>query len=152
MIRIDNIVGTVSDPKIKGAVHRLAHEGRVEFVHIAPADLERRRLLAKSDSGAEVAIALPRDQKLTDGAILHLDGTKAIVVRAEPERWLRVRVQSPADGLALGYCAGNMHWRVRFDGGDLLIALNNPTETYLARIEPLLSDGRAVVMGEEGSE
>jgi urease accessory protein len=50
----------------------------VEFVGIAPVDLDRRRLLARTDGGEEVAIALPRDQKLYDGAVLVLDDHRAV--------------------------------------------------------------------------
>jgi len=149
MVRIENISGSLVDPAVERAVHQLDHKGLVEFVHIAQADLERRRILALTDKGEEVAISLPRDQKLFDGAVLHLDPERAIVVRAEAERWLRTRPASIEDAMVLGYCAGNMHWRVRFDGAELLIALHGPVETYLSRIQPLISSGK-VTVAEEG--
>ena len=43
----------------------------------------------------------------------------------------------------LGYFVGNLHWRVRFDGPLLVIALEGPEEDYLARLRPFLESGRA---------
>ena len=62
----------------------------------------------------------------------------------EDESWLRLRPRDAASALELGYNAGNLHWRVRFDDGDLLVALEGPKEDYLARIEPLLAAGRVI--------
>jgi urease accessory protein len=50
--------------------------------------------------------------------------------------------------LELGYHAGNLHWRVRFDGGDLLVALDGPRESYIARLEDLMADGKVEVVGD----
>ena len=46
------------------------------------------------------------------GAILVLDESRAIIVRSETERWLRLEPRSIADAIELGYQAGNLHWRV----------------------------------------
>ena len=48
-----------------------------------------------------------------------------------------------AAALELGYLAGNMHWRVRFQGTVLEIALEHAEEAYLSRLAPLLDSGRA---------
>ncbi|HIC72256.1 MAG TPA: urease accessory protein UreE, partial [Alphaproteobacteria bacterium] len=42
----------------------------------------------------------------------------------------------------LGYFSGNLHWRVRFEGNELKIALEGPEETYLKRLQPFLETGR----------
>lgn len=149
MIRIERVLGSRSDAVLHDAIHHLEHHGAVEFVGIAPADLDRRRLLARTDGGEEVAIALPRDQKLFDGAVLVLDDRRALIVRAGAQRWLRVSPASPADALELGYHAGNLHWRVRFDGADLLVALDGPAAAYAARIEPLVGAGRVALSEED---
>lgn len=149
MVRIEGIVGSLDDSAIEHAVHDLDHEGRVEVVRVSQTDLERRRLLAQTDKGEEVAICLPRDQKLFDGAVLYLEPGRAIIVRAEAERWLRASPATAEDALSLGYCAGNLHWRVRFDGSALLIALHGPVESYLARIQALIDEGRIAVVEED---
>jgi urease accessory protein len=71
-----------------------------------------------------------------------------VIVRAGAQRWLRVRPATASAALELGYHAGNLHWRVRFDGSDLLIALEGPADTYAARIEPMVSAGQ-VTLSEE---
>ena len=59
------------------------------------------------------------------------------------ERWLELAPRDTTAALELGYFAGNLHWRVRFDGAHILIALEGPEADYLARLKPFLDDGRA---------
>jgi urease accessory protein len=148
MLFVETLLGARTDPGLHDRLHDLEHHGAVEVVQIASADLDRRRLLARTEKGEEVAIALPRDQKLFDGAVLLLDETRAIIVRAGEQRWLRLSPHSASDALELGYHAGNLHWRVRFDGDDLLVSLDGPVATYVARIEPMIDGGRVAVSEE----
>jgi urease accessory protein len=150
MLRVEKLVGARTDPGLHERLHHLEHHGAVEVVEVATVDLDRRRLLARTEKGEEVAITLPRDQKLFDGAVLLLDDLRAIVVRAGEQRWLRLSPHSASDALELGYHAGNLHWRIRFDGDDLLVSLDGPAETYVARIEPMIEAGRVTVS--EGTE
>jgi len=142
MPRIAHVLGSRFDPEFSEKLHDLAHRNAVEVVVVAVADLARRRLLATTDRGVEIAIALPRSERLYDGALLYLDDDRAVVVKAAGERWLRCEPVSTADAIELGYHAGNLHWRVRFDGNTLLIALEGRVEDYIARIEPMVSAGR----------
>jgi len=144
MLHISRIVGHMADPDLESRVHHADHHGGVDMVTIAPEDLERRRLKAITDSGRQLAIALPRDQKLADGAILLLSDEQAVVVRAGTQRWLRLTPVSKSDAVELGYNAGNLHWRVKFEGAELLVACNGEERTYLDRIRPMLDDGRVV--------
>lgn len=149
MLRVDRLIGARTDPTLHDRLHRLEHRGAVDVVRIATADLDRRRFLARSEKGEEVAITLPREQKLFDGAVLLLDDTRALIVRAGEQRWLRLSPGRANDALELGYHAGNLHWRVRFEGADLLVSLEGPAAAYLARIRPLIEAGR-VKISEEG--
>src|SRR3979490_2747115 len=88
MLRIDNVLGSRLETAFSEQIHRLEHRGSVDVVNIPVADLARRRLLANTRGGEELAIALPRHQKLFDGAVLLIDGERAIVVRAATERWM----------------------------------------------------------------
>jgi urease accessory protein len=142
MIRINSVLGSHADPAFHDRLHHLEHEGAVAVVTVATDDLDRRRLRVTSDAGEDVAISLPRDQKLFDGAVLLLEEDRALVVRAGVQRWLRISPRTAGDALELGYHCGNLHWRVRFDGADVLVALNGPVETYLARIEPMIAADR----------
>jgi urease accessory protein len=142
MLRIEHVLGSRLAPELSEALHRLAHRGAIDVVHVPSVDLERRRLLISTCSGEKLAIALPRNQKLFDGAVLLLDDVRAIVVRAAPERWLRLEPHSIRDAVELGYHVGNLHWRVRFAGEALLVALEAPPEEYMARLEGLIQPRR----------
>ncbi|MGA7323290.1 MAG: urease accessory protein UreE [Rhodomicrobium sp.] len=145
MLRIESIIGSSSDEVLEDKLHYLDHSGIIEFVVVQQDDLERRRLRARTEAGEEVAITLPRDQRLYDGAVLYLDEHRAIIIRSGDQRWLRFSPRTAADALELGYAAGNLHWRVRFDGRDLMVAQNGPKDTYLARLQHLISVGRVNV-------
>ncbi len=75
--------------------------------------------------------------------MLVLEDTRAVVVRLAAERWLALAPRDSAAALELGYFAGNLHWRVRFAGERLLVALEGPEDDYLVRLKPFLDDGRA---------
>lgn len=148
---LSGIVGDRADPDIADRLHRIEHVGRVEILSVAPADMARKRLRGVTDAGTECAIAIPREASLVDGAVLLLESRRAIIVRSKDQRWLRLRPMSPAAALELGYHAGNLHWRVRFDGADLLVAIEVPVARYLARIATLTDRG-LVVAGDLAGE
>ncbi len=137
MLRIDRVLGSRLETAFSEAIHRLEHRGAVDVVNIPVADLDRRRLLATTQAGEELAIALPRHQKLFDGAVLLIDDARAIVVRAATERWMRLE--------ELGYHAGNLHWRVRFQGEALFVALEGRPEDYTARLGEMIAARRVGV-------
>lgn len=145
MVLITNILGFVSDEAFADAIHDLGHTGRIEYLSIAPEEVARRRFRLDTDKGTNCAIALPRDQQLADGAIVKLDDEGAIVVRLGERRWLPLMPRDTAAALELGYFAGNLHWKVRFDGGSILIAQEGPRQTYLDRLEHLLAEGKVRV-------
>ena len=142
-LRVRRVIGFASDPELSERLHRLAHEGIVEHLTLERQDIHRRRLRARTDRGTDCLIALPRDDALGDGAVLALDEQRAVVVRLQVERWLILEPAGEAAALELGYFAGNLHWRVRFEGARLLVALEGPEKDYLDRLAPLLRDGRA---------
>ena len=78
-----------------------------------------------------------------------LAGTTGIVVRVDEQRWLRLAPVAAADALELGYHAGNLHWRVRFEGAHLLVALEGPASAVTARLKPMIDAGRVEILGEE---
>jgi urease accessory protein len=144
MMFVDRVLGSRAEPAIADRLHHLEHHGRVDILTLPTHELSRRRFRARSEAGQEVAVALPRDQKLFDGAVLLLDEERALVVRVDKEHWLRLEPRSLADAVELGYQAGNLHWRVRFQGEALLVALEAPVDHYLARLGPLLEARRVV--------
>ncbi len=145
MLRIDRVLGSRLESAFSDEIHRLENSGAVDVVNIPIADLARRRLLATTRAGEELAIALPRHQKLFDGAVLLMDSKRAIVVRAATERWMRLEPRSIGDAVELGYQAGNLHWRVRFEGEALFVALEGQPEDYMARLGEMISARRISV-------
>ena len=140
---ITRILGFASEPELAERLHALDHAGRVEILPLEQQDVHRRRLRATTDRGTECLIALPRDRALGDGAVLVLEDERAIVVRLAEERWLALVPRDAVAALELGYFAGNLHWRVRFEASRLLIALEGPEEDYLTRLAPFFEDRRA---------
>ena len=128
------ILGEATDAAIAERLHELSHADAVDEVRLARADLARRRIRAVTRSGRDVAVALSRDEKLGNGAVLELSAERALIVRVEEEFWLRLDAPDAATALALGYHAGNLHWRVRFRGSSLLVALEGEPEAYLERL------------------
>ena len=142
MLHLTKILGFVSEPDFAEPIHALSHSGGVETVLLDLADAKRHRLRTVTDRGTDVAIALDRHASLSDGAVLYLTEARAIVVRLKEERWLTfIPLDVPA-ALELGYLAGNLHWRVRFNNGTLAVACEGPEQTYLDRVRPLLNSGR----------
>jgi urease accessory protein len=142
MITITGILGTASDPSLADRLHHLEHDDRVEILVVGNEDTSRRRLRGKTDKGTDVAIALERSDQLVDGAVLLLEETRAIVLRKAEQRWLRLTPRDADAALEAGYCAGNHHWKVRFEPGALLIATQGPAEQYVDRLEHLVKSGR----------
>lgn len=146
---ISAIVGYASDAVIAEQLHDLGHKGAVEQVVVAREDTLRRRLRVQSDKGREYLVALPREEQLSDGAVLLMEADRAVVTRMAEEQWLALRPVDMASAVELGYFAGNLHWRVRFDGPVLLIALEGPERDYLDRLQPFLESERARIVENE---
>jgi len=144
MLRIEQVIGSRLDPALAEQLHDLEHQGAVDLLTVPAADVSRHRFRATTQGGQEIAITLPRDQHLFDGAVLVLEPDHAVVVRVAQERWLRLQPRAIADAIELGYHAGNLHWRVRFAGEALMIAMEAPMDEYLARLGALIRDRRVM--------
>ncbi len=149
MITVTRILGTASEPSLADKLHRLEHKNCVELLVVDRDDTLRRRLRAKTDKGTDIAIALERGDQLVDGAVLLLDEARAVVLRVTQERWLRIKPRDSDAAIEVGYCAGNHHWRVRFELGALLVAMQGPAEDYLSRLDPLLRTSKIEVTCDE---
>ncbi len=146
---VTSLLGTADDPAIHHRLHRLEHDGRLEWLTLTRGDLARRRLRATTDKGSEIAIALPRETALYDRAVLVMRDDQAVVLRVEAEEWLTLQPSDSAAALALGYHAGNLHWRVRFEGERLLVALERPVDTYIERLLDFIDNDRLRVVEPE---
>lgn len=142
MLVIHEVICRADDPVVAEMLHEMGHDDKVEYLTLSRDDAQRHRLRASTDRGTECAIALPRDVRLFDGAVISLDDDRAIVVRLAEREWLRLEPRDTAAALELGYHAGNSHWVVRFDGPVIAIALQSDEQTYLDRLSAFFSDGR----------
>lgn len=143
MLMLTTIHGLMTDDALHERLHGLSHNDAVETIRLERQDMQRHRLRVETDKGTSCAIALPRDVSLEDGAVLEIDGNRAIVVRAIEERWLELVPRDAQAALELGYHAGNLHWRVQFREGRLAVALEGPVQAYLDRLTLFFADGRA---------
>ena len=144
MLRIVKILGYAADPALAERLHKISHANGLQTLRLDRIDAKRHRLRATTDGGTDVAIALPRDEALGDGAVLHLTDDTAIVVRMIDETWLTFSPVDTSAALELGYLAGNLHWRVRFSEENILIAQEGPEKAYLDRLAPLFANGKVV--------
>jgi urease accessory protein len=128
------VLGHAAEPGWGARLHAAEHAGRLETVRIGRADAARRRMRLETDRGRDVALALPRDATVSDGAVLHWSDALAIVARIDSGPRLRLTPRDAAAGLRLGYFCGNLHWKADFRDGAVEIAMDGPEETYRARL------------------
>lgn len=144
MLRLHGIIGKADEAAYAGLIHELEHRDGIELLFVPPSDAGRKRFRLSTDRGTDCAVSLDRDEELVDGALLFLDPERAIIARfGEQEIW-RLRPIDQPTALKLGWNAGNLHWRVRFEGDVLQVLLDAPLHTYRARILPLLEAGEVV--------
>lgn len=146
MLKLEGIVGHIDDSVMAAKLHHLRHHGGVEYLLLSPADTKRKRLRVMSDAGTDCAIALARDEELQDGSVLFIDDLRVIVVRLEELRWMTVAPVDLPAALELGYFVGNLHWRVKFDGPTLKIALEGDEAFYRERLAPLIEKRRTRIV------
>ena len=139
MILITEILGSASDPEFTDLLHAISHEGILEHLEITQRDAQRRRFRGKTARGTDCAITLSRDTQLNNGDVLLLEAERAIVVRVDVERWLRIIPRDATVALRLGYHGGNLHWRVKFEESNLLILLEGSLENYMARLQDFIT-------------
>jgi urease accessory protein len=137
-LNVTHVLGSRLEPSFSARIHLLERRNAVDELRLSGTELEGRQFLATTRDGQELAIALPRHQRLFDGAVLLLDDSRAIVVRTAGQRWLRLQPRSISDAIELGYHIGNLGWRVRFDGEVLFVAVQGRAENYMVRLGELI--------------
>ncbi len=142
MIQLDKVLGHTHDAKLSSLLHDLSHKDKVEYIILDHANLKRRRFRIATDKGTDCAISIARDHKLSNGAVLLLENDRAIVVQMAEDQWLSLKPRDLATAIELGYFAGNMHWRVKFENDCLDIALDSPEEIYLERLKDFFDQQR----------
>jgi urease accessory protein len=142
---IHHVLGSRLEPSFSERIHRLELHNAVDEVRLPAAALEQRELRVTTRGGQELAIELPRHERLFDGAVLQFDDDKAIVVREAGLRCLRLQPRSISDAIELGYHIGNLGWSVRFEGDVLFVAMQGRAEDYVVRLGELIWSRRVGV-------
>jgi len=142
VLQLNHILGNIGDSDFSQKIHELSHAGNLESVHLSTSDSLRKRLRVTTDKGTDCAIILNRKAHLSNGSILWLDNDRAIIVKLLETIWLRLIPADTAVALELGYFAGNLHWRVRFAGTKLEVALEGSEKSYLDRLKPYFESGK----------
>ena len=128
-------------------IHKLEHEEALDTIRLNADDLSRRRFTSETTFGKTVGISLPRSLKLYDGALLEISERYCLMVKVEPENWLRLEVQSADVALRLGYFAGNLHWAVKFDQNSISVAISGDVDSYLDRINNVFKGCEVKILG-----
>jgi urease accessory protein len=145
MLSINHILGSRLEPAFSEKIHRLELHNAVDEVRLAAPALEQHELRVTTQGGVKLAIALPRHERLFDGAVLMLNDVEAIVVREAGRRCLRLQPRSISDAIELGYHIGNLGWPVRFEGDVLFVAMQGRAENYVVRLGELIWSRRVGV-------
>jgi urease accessory protein len=129
---------------------RFAGRRRVD-VSVAWDEASRRRLRRPAHDGTDVTIDLARGGYLADGAVLHDDGERMLVVARTPERALVVRLDPAAtlerlveQALLLGHAFGNQHVPIDVAGGEVRIPVTTSEQIARATVAALDLDGVSV--------
>jgi urease accessory protein len=120
---------------------------RVVGVAVAWDEATRRRLRRRAQDGTDVLIELDRGEFLADGAVLHDDGERILVVERTREPALVVRF-SPATeparlvelALRLGHAFGNQHIPIDVVGSEARIPITTSESVARATIAALAGD------------
>lgn len=148
MLRLHGIVGHRDDPQFQDRVHHVEHHGGIELLFVPAHEAGRKRFRLATDKGTDCAVSLGRDEALSDGALLFLEHDRAVIARFGEQALWRLRPRDTAAALKLGWHAGNLHWRVRFEGDVLVVLLDGPADDYRARIAPLLAENGIAEIGD----
>lgn len=136
MLLASEILGDASAARYAGR--------RVEALRITTADAEKPRLRLSTDAGTDVAIRLERGSYLWEGAVLHDDGERIIVVERAPEHAMLIRLDPALDhdeairlALRLGHAFGNQHLPVEMEDGEVRVPVTTSEEVLLATVASL---------------
>ena len=149
MIQLDKVLGHTHDATLSSLLQDLSHKDKVEYIILDHANLKRRRFRIATDKGTDCAISIARDHKLSNGAVLLLENDRAIVVKMAEDQWLSLQPKNVSTAIELGYFAGNMHWRVKFENERLDIALESPKEIYLDRLKNFFDQNKITLVNHD---
>ncbi|MDR8399463.1 hypothetical protein ParKJ_39905 [Paraburkholderia fungorum] len=129
---VTQILGRADAPEFTGR--------EVDRIGIASADAGRRRMRLRSERGVDVGIDLPRQNWLFDGAVLHDDGARVVVVVRLPEPVMVIALAALTSEAAfrIGHALGNRHSQSEWRGEEIIVPV---TDTAELTARPVLALG-----------
>jgi urease accessory protein len=135
-VRVQRLLGSLEEQRFRG-------RRRVD-VAVAWDEASRVRLRREAADGTDVIIDLDEGAYLFDGAVLHDDGWRVLVVSRRLERALVVRLDLElaadrlvAQALLIGHAFGNQHAPADIDGAEIRIPLITSEATARATVDRL---------------
>lgn len=122
MLIVNRILGRDDAPQFAGRLR--------DRVRILAADAGRRRIRVRSEGGIDVGIDLSSQGWLADGAVLHDDGTRILVVVREPEPVMVVALADMTAEAAfrIGHALGNRHSPSDLHGNEIVVPVTDTPE------------------------
>lgn len=99
-------------------------------IAIPSADAGRRRIRVRSQHGVDVGVDLPRHSWLSDGAVLHDDGERILVVVRPPEPVMVIALAhlTPEAAFRIGHALGNRHSPSELHGNEIVVPVTDTAE------------------------
>lgn len=143
MLLVREILGDVVTTRFAGR--------QIEWLPVTSADAAKPRLRVSTKAGTDVAIQLERGSFLYEGAVLHDDGKRIIVVERVPEDAMLIRLDPALDlgetirqAVRIGHAFGNQHVPVEVADGEIRIPVTTSEEIMRATAAALLLDGAQI--------
>lgn len=141
IVTVHSVLGNVfHNRRLSSKRARMKEAGACESLPVSRAEMERLRLMRKTDMGTEVGIVLEPGNKLEHGDVLLDDGKKFIVVEQTPEKVASVRIkEKDPDKIArlsalVGHAIGNRHRPIAVnDDGSITFPVMADSELDLFR-------------------
>ena len=94
----------------------------------------RRRLVLKTEAGADLLLDLPQAARLRDGDGLQLDSGPIVRVRARPEPLAEIHAHSDAELVRIAWHLGNRHLPVQLLGERIRIRRDHVIEDMVRHL------------------
>lgn len=134
MLIVNHILGRAEAPQFI--------DRQRDSIAILSADAGRRRIRVRSEQGVDVGIDLPRQSWLYDGAVLHDDGERILVVVRQPEPVMVIALAhlTMQAVFRIGHALGNRHSPSQLHGNEIIVPV---TDTPELASRPVLALGLA---------
>jgi urease accessory protein len=140
MLLATEIVGDAEDAKYEGR--------RVESLVVSASEATRPRLRLSTNEGTDVAIHLERGAFLRDGAVVHDDGERIVVVERARERVMVIEFDPSPDRAETVRCValvahafGNQHVPIELDADRVCVPVTTSEDVARATVERLTLSG-----------